>query len=201
MDIVAIERVSFDSFRKKLEQIISLVDNTSLHSFDMCIEKEWIEGRTLAASLNIPLRTLQSLRESGKLSFSTVGKKVYYMVAEVQKLLDSGRIKVTTKEQLLMDLYTNEDSQELLQSLDRVLPYIEYALKNNKPMFDGERYLTSEELCSILKISRRTLQYYRDDGIFPFIQLPGKVLFRESDIRKVLEDRFRSAYNIEDYPL
>ena len=98
MDIVAIERVSFDSLRKKLEQIISLVDNTSLHPFDMCIEKEWIEGRTLAASLNISLRTLQSLRESGKLSFSTVGKKVYYKVVEVQKLLDSGRIKVTTKE-------------------------------------------------------------------------------------------------------
>ena len=58
-----------------------------------------------------------------------------------------------------MDLYTNEDSQELLQSLDRALPYIEYALKNNKPMFEGERYLTSEELCSILKISRRTLQF------------------------------------------
>ena len=98
MDIVAIERVSFDSFRKKLEQIISLVDNTSLHSFEMCIEKEWIEGRTLAASLNIPLRTLQSLRESGKLSFSTVGKKIYYKIAEVQKLLDLGRIKITTKE-------------------------------------------------------------------------------------------------------
>ena len=45
-----------------------------------------------------------------------------------------------------MDLYTHEDSQELLQSLDRALPYIEYALKNNKPMFEGERYLTSEEL-------------------------------------------------------
>lgn len=98
MDIVAIERVSFDSFRKKLEQIISLADNTSLSSSDMCIEKEWIEGKTLAASLNISLKTLQSLRESGKLSFSAVGKKVYYKVAEVQKLLDSGRIKVTIKE-------------------------------------------------------------------------------------------------------
>ena len=65
-------------------------------------------------------------------------------------------------------------------------------------MFEGERYLTSEELCSILKISRRTLQYYRDDGIFPFIQLPGKVLFRESDIKKVWKIGFRSAYNIED---
>ena len=53
-----------------------------------------------------------------------------------------------------MDLYTNEDSKELLQSLDRVLPCIEYALKNNKPMFEDERYLTSEELCSILKIGR-----------------------------------------------
>ena len=69
-----------------------------MSSSDMCIEKEWIEGKTLAASLNISLRTLQSLRESGKLSFSTVGKKVYYKVAEVQKLLDSGRIKVTIKE-------------------------------------------------------------------------------------------------------
>lgn len=100
-----------------------------------------------------------------------------------------------------MDLYTNEDSRELLLSLDKALPYIEYALKNGKPAFEGERYLTSEELCSILKISRRTLQEYRDSGVFPFIQLPGKVLFPESDIKKVLEDRFRSAYGIEDYPL
>lgn len=98
MDIVAIERVSFDSFRKKLEQIISLADSGSLSSFNMCIEKEWIEGKTLAASLNISLRTLQTLRERGKLSFSTVGKKVYYKIAEVQKLLDSGRIKITAKE-------------------------------------------------------------------------------------------------------
>lgn len=98
MDIVAIERASFDSFRKKVEQIISLVDNGSLSSSDMCIEKEWIEGRTLAASLHISLRSLQTLRERGKLSFSTVGKKVFYKVAEVQKLLDSGRIKITAKE-------------------------------------------------------------------------------------------------------
>ena len=98
MDIVAIERASFDSFRKKLEQIISLVDKASLSSSDMCIEKDWIEGRTLATSLHISLRSLQTLRERGKLSFSTVGKKVYYKVAEVQKLLDSGRIKIAAKE-------------------------------------------------------------------------------------------------------
>ena len=98
MDIVAIERASFDSFRKKLEQIISLVDNASLSSSEKKKKKDWIEGRTLATSLHISLRSLQTLRERGKLSFSTVGKKVYYKVAEVQKLLDSGRIKIAAKE-------------------------------------------------------------------------------------------------------
>ncbi|MBS7120329.1 MAG: helix-turn-helix domain-containing protein [Dysgonomonas sp.] len=93
-----------------------------------------------------------------------------------------------------MQLYTNQDSQELLQALNNALPYIEHVLKTHKPLFDGERYLTSEELCSILKISRRTLQDYRSNGVLPFIQLPGKVLFRESDIKKVLEERFRPAY-------
>lgn len=95
-----------------------------------------------------------------------------------------------------MQLYTNQDSQELLQALNKALPYIEYVLKTHKPLFDGERYLTSEELCSILKISRRTLQDYRNNGILPFIQLPGKILFRESDIRKVLEGGFRPAYDL-----
>lgn len=93
-----------------------------------------------------------------------------------------------------MQLYTNQDSQELLQALNNALPYIEHVLKTHKPLFEGERYLTSEELCSILKISRRTLQDYRNNGFLPFIQLPGKILFRESDIRKVLEERLRPAW-------
>ena len=94
-----------------------------------------------------------------------------------------------------MQLYTNQDTQGLLQALSDALPYIEHVLKTHKPLFDGERFLTSEELCSILKISRRTLQDYRSNGILPFIQLPGKVLFRESDIKNVLEERLRPAYN------
>ena len=95
-----------------------------------------------------------------------------------------------------MDLYTNEDSRELMLSLDKALLYIEYALKNGQLAFEGERYLTSEELCSILKISRRTLQEYRDNGVFPFIQLPGKVLFRESDIISWTEPIFQNFSNI-----
>jgi len=91
MDIIAIEKESFDSFKKKLERIASLAPK-QLSNNALCIEQEWIEGKELANSLNLPPRRLQYLRESGTLSFSTIGKKVYYRIAEVKSLLEQGQI-------------------------------------------------------------------------------------------------------------
>lgn len=91
MDLIAIERESFDAFRKKLRQIISLVPKQPSSNI-LPIEQEWIEGKELAASLNISLRRLQYLRESGKLSFSTLGKKTYYRISEVKFLLEQSCI-------------------------------------------------------------------------------------------------------------
>ena len=91
MDLVAIERESFDAFRKKLRQVISLVPKQSSSNLQP-IEQEWIEGKELAASLNISLRRLQYLRESGKLSFSTLGKKTYYRISEVKSLLERSSV-------------------------------------------------------------------------------------------------------------
>ena len=45
-----------------------------------------------------------------------------------------------------------------------------------------------------LKVSRRTLQDYRNEGRIPYIQLGGKILYRESDLEKMLLDGYRSAY-------
>ena len=42
MDIIAIEKESFDSFRKKLEQIASLAPK-QLSNNTLFIEQEWIE--------------------------------------------------------------------------------------------------------------------------------------------------------------
>lgn len=91
MDIIAIEKESFDSFKKKLERITSLVPKTPSTN-TLFIEQEWIEGKELAASLNLPPRRLQHLRESGKLSFSTIGKKIYYRISEVKALLEQNKI-------------------------------------------------------------------------------------------------------------
>ena len=45
----------------------------------------------------------------------------------------------------------------------------------------------------MLKISRRCLQDYRDQGRIPYIQLGGKILYRQSDIEKLLEENYHAA--------
>ena len=56
----------------------------------------------------------------------------------------------------------------------------------NQPLLGGEHYLTDRELSERLKITRRTLQDYRNNGILPYCQLGGKNLYRKSDIERVL---------------
>ena len=72
-----------------------------------------------------------------------------------------------------------------------------------KPQMNGERYYTTEEVCQMLKITKRTLQQYRDDGVIPFVALPGKMLYRESDLRAALEKNYVAPFahrNAEDFP-
>lgn len=75
-----------------------------------------------------------------------------------------------------MDLITNDSNtlQVLIASLDRILKNVEYIVTHCRPPLNGEHYLTGEEVCKRLCISKRTLQGYRDTGLLGYIQLPGK---------------------------
>ena len=48
-------------------------------------------------------------------------------------------------------------------------------------------WLDNDEVCKILKISKRTLQTLRDNGTLPYFKLGGKVLYRESDLEALLQ--------------
>lgn len=61
------------------------------------------------------------------------------------------------------------------------------------PPLGGERYLTDKEVIARLKVSRRTLQEYRTARKIPFILFGGKVLYRETDIEKMLAENYRRA--------
>jgi len=89
----------------------------------------------------------------------------------------------------------NERIKSFFNALDRMMAGLERLVKTHKPTLGGERYLTDREVSARLKISRRALQDYRDKGIIPYCQLGGgKILYRESDIQKLLESGYRKAW-------
>jgi len=86
---------------------------------------------------------------------------------------------------------SNEDMLALLEAVVGIKNELLYIRENFQPLLKGEIYLSGEQVCEMLHISKRTLQQYRDDGLIPFIKLERKILFRESDIVKVLEDNYQ----------
>lgn len=88
----------------------------------------------------------------------------------------------------------NDRIKRFFSSLDRMLDKIEAVLTGCKPILNGERFLSDPEVSDRLKVSRRTLQDYRTTGKIPYIQLGGKVLYRESDIQKLLDDNYSEAF-------
>ena len=74
--------------------------------------------------------------------------------------------------------------------LDEMLNSIREALKNNTPHLNGEKFLTNKEVCRMLHISARTLQEWKSKGVIPYIQLKGKILYRQSDVDKMLENNY-----------
>ena len=79
----------------------------------------------------------------------------------------------------------NVGVKNAVENMKEVLALYKKVIGNYRPLLDGERYLTDKEVSQILKISRRTLQEYRNDGVLPYILLGGKVLYRESDLPSV----------------
>lgn len=66
---------------------------------------------------------------------------------------------------------------------------------NRRLILNGELYLTDREISERLKVHRRTLQEYRTSGKIPYYMICGKILYRESEIEKLLSD----AYNGTDH--
>ena len=83
---------------------------------------------------------------------------------------------------------------EFGDSLDRLLDGIENFMANSRPTLGGERFLTDREVSARLKVSRRTLQDYRNNGIIAYYQLGGKILYKESDIESMLAANYREAF-------
>ena len=81
--------------------------------------------------------------------------------------------------------------------LDALLEGIERMDAGHKASPSNEQFLTDKEVSAWLKVSRRTLQDYRSNGMIAYYQLGGKILYKESDIEKMVMSGYRNAYRLE----
>ncbi len=57
---------------------------------------------------------------------------------------------------------------------------------------DKEKWLGNDDVCSLLQISPRTLQSYRDNGTLPYSQIGRKCYYKVSDIENLISQSQRS---------
>lgn len=98
-----------------------------------------------------------------------------------------------------MEAYENvmtlrdESVAQTLSTLRKANRKAEQLMADYRPVLNGERLLTDAEVAALLKVSRRTLQEYRNERQIAFIELRGKTLYRESDIEKMLQRYYKKA--------
>ena len=86
-----------------------------------------------------------------------------------------------------------DDMQVVLSAISSVSRRIKEVAQTHKPLFGGEHFLTGKEVCERLYISPRTLQDYRDRKVIPYTQIAGKILYKASDLEKMLEENYKSS--------
>lgn len=80
---------------------------------------------------------------------------------------------------------------EAFRSLIQTITEIKSAVESKyrlQPL--SETWLDIQEVCMLLKISKRTLQSYRDSGILPYSQIGGKIYFKAIDIEEHLKSHY-----------
>ena len=95
-----------------------------------------------------------------------------------------------------MELINKDTPQvkEFISSLDSMLNGIKSIVKHYKPHLNGECFLSNHEVSQKLNVSLRTLQEWRDTGLIPFIQIKGKIIYRQNDIDKLLQKHYFESW-------
>ncbi len=88
-------------------------------------------------------------------------------------------------------LISSDEFKQLLNKIDNLNSKIDSLSKQN-PLTDN--WLDIQDVCQLLKVSKRTLQSYRDKGVLPFSQHGSKIYYKASDIQQYLEDNYKPAF-------
>ena len=82
MEVITIESEAFKRMLKEIEDIKSCLDQRNKQP-----KETWLDNQEFMQLLKISKRTAQHYRDTGLVSFSQVGSKIYYKLSDVEAML------------------------------------------------------------------------------------------------------------------
>ena len=86
-----------------------------------------------------------------------------------------------------------EPNEKTLLEINEKLKDIKAILTKSQLLNPDDLFCDNEEFLKIMKISRRTSQFWRNTGIIKFIQIGNKIYFRLKDIQELLNNNYKSV--------
>lgn len=90
----------------------------------------------------------------------------------------------------------NETIQSAFETIDIISQMLDELFNDYTPILNGERYITDNQLQNKLHVCDRTLQDYRFSGMLSYYQFKKKILYLESDVEIMLNERYVKAWNV-----
>ena len=92
-----------------------------------------------------------------------------------------------------MEVITIESKafNEILNQLEAIKTEVRNSVR---PTESVDKWVDNEEASKLLKVSKRTLQTYRDSGEISFSQTGSKIYYRKSDIEEFLQKHYHKAF-------
>lgn len=86
-----------------------------------------------------------------------------------------------------------DPNEKTLLDIKEKLTELKAILTKNQLLNPDDLFCDNEEFLKMMKISRRTSQFWRNTGIIKFIQIGNKIYFRLKDIQELLNKNYKSV--------
>ena len=86
-------------------------------------------------------------------------------------------------------IFTKDQFTDLMSKLDTIQTQISFKADSKK-----ETYLDKLEFLTLLKVSKRTAQTWRDEGKISFSQVGSKIYYKLSDVEKLMQEHYNKAF-------
>ena len=88
MEIISIEKKTFEELVSRLGQFVKRMDSINRKRSSRRMSY-WMDKHDVCQALKISPRTLQTLRDSGRLPYSKINNRIYYRPEDVERLIEN----------------------------------------------------------------------------------------------------------------